>query len=173
MQSQQDAAVIDIQSKLNELNVVQEFLTRANDFEPILTFDRESFGLVDLNQLCKSPFNSTIIESHLYIDKWKLIYRGSRDGFSLDDFQTRCVCKSPTLTIFKAKKSGYIFGEYTEVGRTKMDPNAYLFSLTNKDKKPLKIKIDLEPLFFLEPNQSVFCASEYFLKIGYVLDEPS
>jgi hypothetical protein len=110
MQLKQDAAVSEIQSKLNELNNVNDFLTRANDFEPNLTFDRRSFGLVYLNPLNKSPFNSTILESHLYIDfiklcqfsfddKWSLLYRGSRDGFSPDDFHTRCDIKSPTLTI--------------------------------------------------------------------------
>ena len=51
------------------------------------------------------------------------------------------------MTILKAKKSSNIFGGYTTVSwdsfsGDKSDPNAFLFSLTNKDNKPLKIKID-------------------------------
>jgi len=43
--------------------------------------------------------------------------------------------------------SSYIFGGFTTVewdssGGKKSDPNAFIFSLTNKENKPLKMKID-------------------------------
>jgi hypothetical protein len=80
-------------------------------------------------------------------DKWSLLYRGTRDGFGAQDFHSKCDNKSPTLSICKAHESSYIFGGFTTVSwdstsQWKSDPSAFLFSLTNKDNKPLKMKID-------------------------------
>ncbi len=51
------------------------------------------------------------------------------------------------MTIFKAKNTSFIFGGFTAVkldksNKYKSDPNAFLFSLTNNDDQPLKLKID-------------------------------
>ncbi len=74
------------------------------------------------------------------------MYRGSRDGFGAQDFHSKCDNKSPTLSICKARGSSYIFGGFASVSfngsQNKSDPNAFLFSLTNKDNKPLKMKVD-------------------------------
>ena len=80
-------------------------------------------------------------------DKWSLLYRATRDGFGSDDFHSKCDGHSNTLTILKAKNSSYIFGGFTTVSWEskniyKSDPNAFIFSLTNRDNQPLKIKID-------------------------------
>ena len=91
------------------------------------------------------------------LDKfWSLLYRGTRDGFGADDFHSTCDGHSNTLTIFKAKKSNYIFGGFTSVewnssSGFKSDPNAFIFSLTNKDNRPLKIKVDPN-----EDEQAIF-----------------
>ena len=58
-----------------------------------------------------------------------------------------CDGHSNTLTILKAKESQFIFGGFTAVqwdssSVWKSDPNAFIFSLTNKDSKPLKLKVD-------------------------------
>ncbi len=89
------------------------------------------------------------------------MYCGTRDGFDSDDFHSRCDYHSNTLTILKAKESAYIFGGFTTVSwdsssKFKTDPNAFIFSLTNKDNIPLKIKI--------EPNRpycAIYCNIEY------------
>jgi hypothetical protein len=86
-------------------------------------------------------------------DKWTLLYRGSRDGFGAKAFHSKCDNKSPTLSICKAHESSYIFGGYTTITLNgskiyKSNPSAFLFSLTNKDNKPVKMKID--------PNQHQF-----------------
>ena len=74
----------------------------------------------------------------------------------------RCDEKAPTLTIFKARQSGFIFGGYTEAawinsrlveGETKEDHNAFIFSLTNKDNRPIKMKTS-------NPNDSIYCAAD-------------
>ncbi len=85
-------------------------------------------------------------------DIWSLLYRGTRDGFDSGDFHSRCDNHSNTLTILKAKESKFIFGGFTTVswescpalGKYKSDPNAFIFSLTNNDNKPLKMKVDLK-----------------------------
>jgi hypothetical protein len=80
-------------------------------------------------------------------DKWTLLYRGSPDGFGAQDFHSKCDNKSSTLSICKAHESSFIFGGFASVALNglqtyKSDPNAFIFSLTNKDNKLLKMKID-------------------------------
>ena len=78
-------------------------------------------------------------------EKFKLGNRGTRHGFDSNDLHSKWDGHANTLTILKAKGSGFIFGGFTAVswdslsGR-KSDLNAFLFSLTNKDKKPVKKK---------------------------------
>jgi hypothetical protein len=88
-------------------------------------------------------------------DKWTLLYRGSRDGFGARDFHAKCDNHSNTFTILKALGSSYIFGGFTSInwdcsGQFKSDPNAFLFSLTNKDNKPYKIRQ-------INTTQSIYC----------------
>src|SRR5579883_1376314 len=79
--------------------------------------------------------------------KFSLLYRGSRDGFEASDFHFSCDNKPKTLTIVKST-SECIFGGYTEAEWSssednlfKRDPNAFLFSLVNKQNEPIKIKV--------------------------------
>ena len=80
-------------------------------------------------------------------DKWSLLYRGTRDGFGAKDFHSRSDGHSNTLTLLKVKGSEFIFDGYTTVSwdpnrRPKSDPNAFIFSLTNGDNQPLKMKVN-------------------------------
>jgi hypothetical protein len=43
----------------------------------------------------------------------KLLYRGSRDGWTPDDFHSLCDGESPTISLFKVK-NGPCIGGYTE-----------------------------------------------------------
>jgi len=68
-------------------------------------------------------------------DKWSLFYGGTRDGLSSKAFHSECDNHSNPLTLLKAKGT---FGGFTTVGWDsfsvdKSDPNAFLFSPTNKD----------------------------------------
>jgi hypothetical protein len=77
------------------------------------------------------------------------LYRGTRDGFLAKDFHEKCDRHRQTLTIFKAKRSSFIFGGYTSAAWesistdliNKYDPTAFIFSLTNKDNLPFKSRI--------------------------------
>jgi len=93
-------------------------------------------------------------------DKWRLLYRGSRDGFYTNDFHSKCDGHSNTLTIIKAQDSGNIFGGYTQAcwdssSEFKSDPNAFIFSLTNRDNQPCKMKIDSDQI-----HKAIYCISE-------------
>ncbi len=109
--------------------------TNINLFKSEILKDLEqSFELI---KLCEFSLN----------DKLCLLYRGTRDGFGAKAFHSKCDGHSNTLTIVKAKGSKFIFGGFTTVhwdksNKWKSDPNAFLFSLTNKENQPLKMKID-------------------------------
>ena len=114
--------------------------------------------VIDLIKLCK--FNAS--------DKWSLLYKGSRDGFGAKDFHSKCDNKSPTLTIIKAKDSGYIFGGYTEAkwdstDEYRVDPNTFLFSLTNKDNKPCKMNVT-------DPTRAIYACSNLGPLFGGIVE---
>lgn len=73
----------------------------------------------------------------------KLIYRGSRDGFTADIFHTKCDGQPRTLTVVKAKNSDNIFGGYFEGEWARsgsyVSAKSWLFSLVNRHKKPVKL----------------------------------
>ena len=99
-------------------------------------------------------------------DKWSLLYRATRDGFGSFDFHAKCDGHFNTLTIFKAKQSSYIFGGFTTTdwqssGGKKSDANAFIFSLTNKDNQPLKMKINPK-----DCKYAIYCDSKYGPSFG-------
>ena len=84
---------------------------------------------------------------------FRLIYRGSLDGFEPNEFHSKCDNIPNTITIIKSE-NGNIFGGYTtqtwnsvtdlddlDDGDNKTDENAFIFSFLNKHNKPIKIKI--------------------------------
>lgn len=79
-------------------------------------------------------------------EKWHLIYRASDHGARASDFHSRCDNKPKTLTIIKAARTGNVFGGYTnavwdQTSQFKADPNAFVFSLVNGEKRPIRIRI--------------------------------
>jgi hypothetical protein len=171
MQQKQDESLSDIQIKLKEMTKINDDLMETNFFmsnSSLFTKEEDTslFGSIRLGQYTNVDlFNSQILNGERQIteliklcefspnDKWTLLYRGTRDGFGSKDFHSKCDGNANTLTILKAKGSEFIFGGYTMVswdGSTiwKSDPNAFLFSLTNKDNTPVKMKVD--------PNKSQY-----------------
>jgi hypothetical protein len=90
--------------------------------------------------------------------KWNLLYRASEHGFSADDFHSKCDNHANTLTVIKTT-NGNIFGGYTEqlwnhtIGY-KTDKNAFIFSLVNIDRNPIKMKIKT-------PHYAIWCDVSY------------
>ena len=76
--------------------------------------------------------------------KFELIFTASINGDSAVNFHKYCDGKGPTVTIVKGK-NGHIFGGYVTVPfssdcKSHYDDKAFLFSLTNMKKFPIKIK---------------------------------
>jgi hypothetical protein len=99
----------------------------------------------ELIKLCEFSLN----------DKWVLLYRGTQHGFGSQDFHKRCDNYTKTLTIVKS--NSFIFGGYSsasweENDQYKSDSNAFLFSLVNKDNKPIKMKCQ-------NAHNSIYCSS--------------
>jgi hypothetical protein len=129
---------------------------QMNEFKPNLSFSQGSFGQLYFDEHTNDPFKSQILKDKQSLDlikmcefslkdQWTLLYRGTRDGFRSNDFHAKCDGHSNTLTILKAKRSSFIFGGFASVcwdssGFYKSDPSAFLFSLTNKDNQPFKMR---------------------------------
>ena len=74
--------------------------------------------------------------------KWRLIYRGSSDGFSAKVFHSKCDEIKNTLTVIKST-NGNIFGGYasqpwSSVDKVITDRKAFVFSLINQKNDPFK-----------------------------------
>jgi hypothetical protein len=97
--------------------------------------------------------------------KFTLVYRASRDGFSTEHFHAKCDNIPKTLSIIKARDNGNVFGGYTECTwnhnglKYKQDNNAFIFSLVNKDNKPIKMKQT-------NPASAIFPYSSYHITFG-------
>ena len=87
----------------------------------------------ELMKMCKFPLSQ----------EWNLVFRATRDGFAAADFHSKCDDVNNNLTIIKST-NGNVFGGYTEQNWSgkcyKNDPNAFIYSLINKEKKPLVSK---------------------------------
>ena len=72
----------------------------------------------------------------------ELLYRGTRDGKSCNDFHNKCDNQGPTICLYKSEK-GYIFGGYAPIswkssgGWQKLN-DSFIFTLTNIYDKPTK-----------------------------------
>ena len=88
----------------------------------------------ELTKLCEFP----------EYQKWQLVYRATEHGFGFNDFHAKSINLNNCLTIIKSE-SGNVFGGYTDATWNKRfkytpDKNSFIFSLINKDNKPLKMK---------------------------------
>lgn len=104
-------------------------------------------------------------------DTFKLVYAGSRDGYSNEDFHRKCDNISKALVIYKTI-DGFIFGGYAEtswdnVSLFKYDDKAFIFSLKNKVNKKIKIKVcdSSSAVDFQRRDGSSFGKSDMILQI--------
>jgi hypothetical protein len=171
-QSKINKELEEFKSRLKEFDEMRNHFFATNSFQPNSTFAKDSFGclnLIDCDNLNGSKILSTkqeylddlirLCEFSSDANKWSLLYRGTRDGFGAKDFHTKCDGKSSTLTIIKAKHSDFIFGGYTEAQwqsreAEKSDPNAFTFSLINKENEPCKMNVS-------DPNKAIYCISRH------------
>jgi hypothetical protein len=94
---------------------------------------------------------------------FKLLWRGSRNGFRASDFHDRCDGHAPTLTLIQ-DSGGNIFGGFTLVewdssDEAKADPSqkSFLFTLKNPHNFPAKIFA----LMAEKTDRAIRCDSSY------------
>ena len=92
-------------------------------------------------------------------NRMELIYRGSRDGMTSNNFHNKCDNKNPTIVLYKNIKDS-VFGGFTSLawansGNYRPDPQAFIFTLVNiHNSEPTKFKIKSE-------NEGVYHSSGY------------
>jgi hypothetical protein len=167
--------LLELKFKIDQLSDIKQCL-KENKFKPFIK-ECPSFGMLNLNDFQPTPFvDSCILMPNKTADflelcelspkfndnKWVLVYRGGEHGFKASNFHYRCDGIENTMTIVKAKRNhaaahSSIFGGFTSVacdssGQYKCDPQAFLFSWTNRDNKPCKIRINPNCI-----DQSIYC----------------
>jgi hypothetical protein len=170
MQSKQTKAIEDLILKLDEQSEERADILCMNEFKPNVQFSQDSFGHLRINEYIKDPFESRILYGNQPCDliklcgfslrdKWTLLYRGTRDGFGAADFHSKCDGHKNTLTILMARDTSYKFGGFTSIEwdtscKYKHDQHAFLFSLTNRNNKPSKMKQ-------IKINHSIYCHPDF------------
>jgi hypothetical protein len=92
---------------------------------------------------------------------WKLQYRATRDGFTGENFHSKCDGIANTLTVIKSEH-GNIFGVFTKKAWDSTDgfvadPKEFIFSLVNKENKPFKAVCSSNNAIFQYP----FCGPSF------------
>jgi hypothetical protein len=98
-----------------------------------------------LNELCR--FSRA--------QKWRLLYRGSVDGFEPEVFHSKCDSKANTLTVIKSTSDcvfgGYVSGiDWDENSGYKASNGSFIFSLVNKANNPVRLNCT-------KNENSIFC----------------
>ena len=123
----------------------EEQIERLSHIDSLIITDESLY--TDLMSLCK--FNA---------QKWRLIYRASRDGFRAKDFHNKCDDTANTLTIIKTTNSsvfgGYASSAWSSFDEYKEDEYAFLFSLVNARKNPLRIECS-------NKERAIHCLADY------------
>ena len=92
-------------------------------------------------------------------NKMELLYRGSRDGMTSNNFHNKCDNKNPTIILYRNTKDS-IFGGFTSLawsnsGGYRADPKAFIFTLKNiHNSEPIKFHVKDE-------NQGVYHDNNY------------
>ena len=90
----------------------------------------------------EEEFTNKILEWSGY-NRFELIYRGTRDGMTSNDYHNKCDNQGQTISLFKNDKN-HIFGGYASIswtsnGSNKNAPNSFLFTLINiHNTQPIK-----------------------------------
>jgi hypothetical protein len=141
---------------LRMANTDQKFELPTHEAELIgLLKEADFFRVVGLKDLSGKLMESAILSAEQVVKlmklckfkrsaRWKLLYRGSRDGFGSESFHYKCDSLPHTLVVVRAT-NGNVFGGYTDApwtsnGTWTHDPNAFLFSLVSKDEQQRPVR---------------------------------
>jgi len=146
---------IRICSIYNDINSIY------SEIKKVKTNEFDSLILKESNRV--NEFIRKIYEWSGY-NNMKLLFRGTRDGITGNNFHNKCNNQGPTISLFKNDK-GNIFGGYASIDWTscnkwKSASNSFIFSLTNIH--------GTEPTKFPNSNSSysIFDHSNYGPRFG-------
>jgi hypothetical protein len=120
------------QDKLVEYKNALQMNKKCSFIPKNFEFSSDLLGefLIEESVAAKSMFNSRILtseQSKILIklcgfnpndQRFKLLYRATKDGFKAIDFHRKCDTFAKTLTVIKVKDKSNIFGGYTGVYRS-------------------------------------------------------
>jgi hypothetical protein len=106
----------------------------------------------------------------LPLNRWMLLYRGSRDGFQGSNFHAKCDGKSNTLTVIETTK-GFVFGGFAAVswdssGSYKPDSSQKSFLFTVKNPRGS----DGRKFVMASTANAILCTSSYGPAFGNGID---
>jgi hypothetical protein len=143
-------------------------LTKSEFISVIEESKRDKSDNVEFDLINKKIMDSVILEyDKQYRDlmslcqmdgqKWRLLYRATRDGFGSADFHRKCDDKPNTLTIIKAMNStifgGLTYKSWSSCEKFKSDFNALVFSLINDQNISILYECS-------KPENGIYCSKE-------------
>jgi hypothetical protein len=133
-----------------DLYLLKELLNEAYFYNLSGLIDKIEYSTIFFSKILTSVQRIDLLKLIELKDyELKLIYRATVNGFSSHDFHRCCDGISKTLTIIKVKDTPFIFGGYTDIEwestnnayyKWKQDKKAFLFSLVNRENRPVKIE---------------------------------
>lgn len=102
--------------------------------------------ILNSSSILTSPASRNFVKSQLFTSPMGLVllYRGSQHGMNPQNFHSRVDNKGPTLSIFRARETGAVFGGYndktwlsTENGECLQSDGSFLFSVDKRTKHEL------------------------------------
>ena len=127
--------------------IVKFLFKKVHPIDSTILNNMEEFK--NLIKLCEFPKST----------KLKLIYRATRDGFSSQNFYSKCNTIGKTLTVIKTTNAD-VFGAFIKNLWNHMfsnyvyDDQAFIFSLINSKKTPIKMKC-------VSPQHAFYCKLAY------------
>jgi len=140
--------LIDPEADIDKLKVefekattkfVDNIFTLNNEIEDIATGD--AFPKSSLLKQSDFPMIKKWLEKEFANKKWKLVFKGTKDGMNATAFHNNANNKGPTITVVKSTH-GKIFGGFAPESWTSRNnyinsQKTFIFSVTNKAKHEL------------------------------------
>ena len=120
-----------------EIKICTLYDNISSNYSDIIKFKTNKFDSILLNETNKCNECLKKIYEWTGGKNMELLYRGTRDGMSVDAFHNKCNNKGPTICLFKNEKS-YIFRGYASIdwqgpsqGICRSASDSFIFTLTN------------------------------------------
>lgn len=180
VKSNQDSIIKDLCNTVMNLSIRQKHLIEENEKKETRLKKIEALLCNYIEFPISSTIFSNLIQSSYQMDllkKWAniknekltLVYKGSLNGFSSKYFYLKHYELGKTFFLFKKASDYKLFGGYTpklllKDGEYQIEPQAFLFSLTDRKKYPLQ-----------ELSKSIKYCSDSFIRFGsdlIIYDKP-